>query len=70
MHSFRPIVTVEDKMKVMGKEFVIDIDVSDVVVRSCCSNRDMCKSCWRYVVVTCKILQAALTGKFFSQSFI
>ncbi|XP_043488827.1 DNA primase small subunit-like isoform X2 [Polistes fuscatus] len=43
------------------RELVFDIDISDYNdVRTCCQNKDICKRCWKYIVIACKILNKLL----------
>ncbi|XP_015184214.1 PREDICTED: DNA primase small subunit-like [Polistes dominula] len=43
------------------RELIFDIDASDYNdVRTCCQNKEICKRCWKYVVIACKILNRHL----------
>lgn len=47
------------------RELVFDVDISDYNnVRTCCQNKDICKKCWKYIVIACKILNNFLVDFF------
>ena len=52
---FRPI----------SKELVFDIDLTDYdEIRTCCDKANICHKCWRFVVMSIKVVDAALREDF------
>jgi hypothetical protein len=51
---------------------VFDIDMTDYdEIRTCCSDKAMCKRCWGYIAAATEVLDSALRGSFlFSPHFL
>ncbi|XP_059619397.1 DNA primase small subunit-like [Phlebotomus argentipes] len=53
------------------KELIFDIDASDFDdVRTCCIGKQICRKCWKLIVVACKILKMVLTEDFGFQDML
>ncbi|KAI1726804.1 DNA primase small subunit domain-containing protein [Ditylenchus destructor] len=47
------------------RELVFDIDLTDYdSIRTCCSGTAVCHKCWRFIVITVKVLEHLLRGHF------
>ena len=49
----------------LERELIFDIDMDDYDdIRTCCKGPEICKNCWRFIVIAAKILNAALIEDF------
>lgn len=51
----------QGERELLGKEFVIDIDINDYPARTCCQKRPtVCCRCWAYLVLAIKVVSRTL----------
>ncbi|XP_034943753.1 DNA primase small subunit-like isoform X2 [Chelonus insularis] len=59
--NIMPIFKNKDKLIPLKKEIVIDIDINDYGdIRTCCSDAKLCRKCWKYMAIACKIIDTSL----------
>lgn len=55
----------EKKADVMSREYIIDIDMNDYdSIRTCCSSKTVCESCWNFLVAGQEVLERMLKKSF------
>ena len=53
------------KLNAVKREYVIDIDMNDYDgIRTCCSGKKLCNSCWKFMEAAYKILREVLNEIF------
>ena len=52
-------------VSITGKHLVFDVDISDYnLVRGCCEDKNLCKSCWKFCEVAANIINYILTNMY------
>ncbi|CAH2086593.1 unnamed protein product [Euphydryas editha] len=70
VYNTKPSVGRHDAV-VLARELVFDIDLTDYdEVRTCCREAKVCNKCWKFMVVACEIINAALKDDFGFQSIL
>ncbi|KAE9548808.1 hypothetical protein FO519_007978 [Halicephalobus sp. NKZ332] len=61
----------KNDFKAMERELVFDIDLTDYdAIRSCCSGASLCRSCWRWMILSVRVLEKILKNHFGFRNFL
>ncbi|CAG9585585.1 unnamed protein product [Danaus chrysippus] len=70
VYNTKPSIGRHDAV-VLSRELVFDIDLTDYdEVRTCCQEAKVCNKCWKFMVVACEIINAALKDDFGFQNIL
>jgi DNA primase small subunit len=52
--------------RAVERELVLDVDMDDYnSIRTCCSEKKVCRRCWRFIAVAVQVLDSVLRGALF-----